>query len=443
MEIKAAYWFRNDLRLEDNPSFLSACSSTNCLLPIYCHPPQATLTQWGFERIGAHRQFFLRDCISNLKQNLNAYGSSLIELDADAADGCDEIRLLIETLTSMDINTVYCEAIAAPQEREQIDVLIKAGFTVHSVMQSTMIDLDSLPFTVEQMPNQFTQFRQRIEKAKYRFTEPLASPFTIPPLPSKYDRISLGDASTSKQASGSNQAALALRGESSFPYWEPLYCGGESAALAHLTQYLDRALPDSYKQTRNQLFGIDYSSKFSPWLAYGCISARTIASRLQHFEERHGATEGSYWLWFELVWRDYFRVLHLKWGRQLYAAKGLSSARRPNHHPHAFERWCSGNTGESIVDAGMRELSLTGYLSNRLRQVVASYLIYDLDCDWRAGAAWFESQLIDYDVYSNQGNWLYIAGRGTDPRGGRRFNPQKQALDHDPNGIYRAMWLSR
>ncbi|MEY3847888.1 MAG: hypothetical protein RL615_878 [Pseudomonadota bacterium] len=89
----------------------------------------------------------------------------------------------------------------------------------------------------------------------------------------------------------------------------------------------------------------------------------------------------------------------------------------------------------------MRELKTSGYLSNRLRQVVASYLIYDLESDWQSGAAWFESQLIDYDVYSNQGNWLYIAGRGTDPRGGRRFNPKKQADDHDSDKAYRSLWL--
>jgi len=88
----------------------------------------------------------------------------------------------------------------------------------------------------------------------------------------------------------------------------------------------------------------------------------------------------------------------------------------------------------------MHELQATGYLSNRLRQVVASYLIYDLAGDWRAGAAWFEKQLVDYDVYSNQGNWLYIAGLGTDPRGGRQFNPQKQTQDHDPKGTYRTSW---
>ena len=208
-----------------------------------------------------------------------------------------------------------------------------------------------------------------------------------------------------------------------------------------LHQYLQKRLPHTYKKTRNELFGEDYSSKFSPWLANGSLSSRIVMTQLKEFEAEFGANEGSYWLWFELLWRDYFRVLHLKWGSALYHARGLSDAPPPQHNPKWFEKWCAGNTGESIVDAGMRELAATGYLSNRLRQVVASYLIYDLNCDWRAGAAWFESQLIDYDVYSNQGNWLYIAGRGTDPRGGRRFNPKKQADDHDSDSSYRSIWL--
>ena len=88
----------------------------------------------------------------------------------------------------------------------------------------------------------------------------------------------------------------------------------------------------------------------------------------------------------------------------------------------------------------MNELRATGTLSNRMRQIVASYLIYDLAQDWRAGAAWFEAQLLDYDVYSNQGNWLSIAGLGTDPRGGRQMNLEKQALEHDPQGLYRKKW---
>jgi deoxyribodipyrimidine photo-lyase len=118
----------------------------------------------------------------------------------------------------------------------------------------------------------------------------------------------------------------------------------------------------------------------------------------------------------------------------------LSHQPPPPHDEAAFQRWCTGHTGEPLVDAGMRELAATGWLSNRMRQIVASYLIHDLACDWRAGAAWFESRLIDFDVHSNQGNWLYIAGRGTDPRGGRRFNPDKQTRDHDPDGAYRRLW---
>jgi len=100
-----------------------------------------------------------------------------------------------------------------------------------------------------------------------------------------------------------------------------------------------------------------------------------------------------------------------------------------------------GQTGHDWIDAGMRELAATGYLSNRMRQNVASYLIHDLGCDWRAGASWFEHCLIDFDVYSNQGNWLYLSGRGTDARANRRFNPDVQAEQYDPDGVYRRTWV--
>jgi deoxyribodipyrimidine photo-lyase len=200
-------------------------------------------------------------------------------------------------------------------------------------------------------------------------------------------------------------------------------------------------LPDTYKQTRNQLIGLDYSSKFSPWLAWGCCSARTIANKIESYETKYGANDGTYWLWFELLWRDYFRFIHFKYGKKLYRSKGLSEKPLSLFKADVFKSWSEGETGEPLIDAAMRELKSSGYLSNRLRQVVASYLIYDLEGDWQSGAAWFESQLIDYDVYSNQGNWLYIAGRGTDPRGGRAFNVKKQTQDHDPQGNYRDLWL--
>jgi deoxyribodipyrimidine photo-lyase len=434
------YWFRSDLRLIDNPNFLSACSASDALLPIYVHAPQESLI-WGFGRISEHRQRFLHDALSDLRQQLELFGSDLLELQAPQDSSISAVDLVISIAHQHGIQTIYCEVIQAPEEMQALTLLRQAGLIVHAELESTMIAVRDLPFSPEAMPDQFTQFRNKIEKAKYLFTEPVSAPSQIPPLPANFKRSELA---TDTLIPPRTESALPKNGHphSSFPHYLETYRGGTRAAVAHLQQYLERALPHSYKATRNQLHGLDYSSKLSPWLALGSISARSVMQELKRFESEQGANEGSYWLWFELLWRDYFRALHLKYGKQLYCASGLNQSEKPIHNARGFERWYSGTTGESIVDAGMRELKATGYLSNRLRQVVASYLIYDLHSDWRAGAAWFESQLLDYDVYSNQGNWLYIAGRGTDPRGGRRFNPQKQAQDHDANGSYRALWLS-
>lgn len=423
----SVYLFRQDLRLEDNPVFSKACAESQYLIPIYCRSPEnQKITKWGFPREGIHRSHFLNDSLNDLNQQLKAKGSELCLFEGEP------IHVLQDLIKQLQIEAIYCEEIAAPEEQNELALIKGLGLPVHSIWQSTMIDPDELPFSADEMPEQFTQFRIQIEKRKQLFTQPKSAPKVIPPLPDEFKH---------QQALEVSPSNIALSTQSSFPYWKESFRGGESHAKQHLHRYLQRRLPHTYKKTRNELFGEDYSSKFSPWLANGCLSPRVIMTHLKEFEAEFGANEGSYWLWFELLWRDYFRILHLKWGGALYHARGLSDAPPPQHNPKWFEKWCAGNTGESIVDAGMRELHATGYLSNRLRQVVASYFIYDLNCDWRAGAAWFESQLIDYDVYSNQGNWLYIAGRGTDPRGGRRFNPRKQADDHDADQSYRSIWL--
>ncbi len=328
------FWFRNDLRLHDQPALQAALTGgATHLLPVVCLPAADESTPWGCARVGLHRRAFTAAALRGLGARMAALGNPLI----------------------------ICNA---------------------------------LP-------------------------------------------------SSAGQCATVAQTAPSLAGQdprSSFPYGTPACDGSEAAALAHLAQYLGRKLPHSYKATRNGLMGRDYSSKFSPWLATGALSPRQIYADLKAFERDHGANDGTYWLGFELLWRDYFRLLHLQYGAALYRARGLSELPLAPHNPRGFERWCRGDTGQPLVDAAMRELAATGYLSNRLRQVVASFLIYDLRGDWRAGAAWFESQLVDYDVYSNQANWLYIAGRGTDPRGGRRFDPIKQTQDHDADGSYRRLW---
>lgn len=411
------YWFRNDLRLTDNPALVEACLHADCLLPVYIFPPQSkTLHTLGFPKVGHHRQTFLRESLNDLKLQLRALGSDLLEYEGEPAD------VLVTLSHTLGADAIYCERIEAPEEIQQSQQIQGRGILMKEFWQSSMCSPESLPFPAQDMPNIFTQFRKEIEHTGLRFTSPAATPSRIPALPTCLEILPEG-----------------FDGEGVMPANH--FLGGERGALAHLKQYLVRRLPDTYKATRNQLIGKDFSSKFSPWLALGCISARTIAADLAAYEQCHGANEGTYWLWFELLWRDYFRFLHFKYGRQLYRAKGLNDAPLVQSNSRQFESWCAGKTGESFVDAGMQELAKTGYLSNRMRQIVASYLIYDLKGDWRLGAAWFESQLIDYDVYSNQGNWLYLAGRGTDPRGGRHFNIAKQAQDHDPRGDYQRLWL--
>ena len=416
------YWFRNDLRLSDNPALVQACLNADQLLPVYIHQEDRELTAYDVERAGAHRKQFLRQSLDDLKSQLQELNSNLFEFNAQPNE---VLPRLVKTLGA---KAIYCEQIEAPEELEQVASLREMDLDVQDFWQSSMLDPQYFPFGVQEMPDIFTQFRRAVEAAGLRFTNPVSTSEIFPSLPSM---DGLGELST--------EASLAHE------QIQVGYLGGEGHARAHLKQYLERRLPDTYKETRNQLIGQDYSSKFSPWLALGCISARVLAGELAAYEKRYGANDGTYWLWFELLWRDYFRFLHFKFGRRLYQTRGLSKLAETVTPFDAvkFEQWRSGNTGEPLIDAGMRELKASGYLSNRMRQIVASYWIYDMQGDWRAGAAWFESQLIDYDVYSNQGNWLYIAGRGTDPRGGRPFNIAKQTQDHDPQAIYRRLWLER
>jgi len=418
------YCFRNDLRLIDNPAFLKAANESDILLPLFCHPNNDLIYK-SIKRVGIHRQTFLRQALNQLSASLKLMNSDLIEVQGNI---CDQIKKIADVIGATNI---FFEKIIAPEELQEEALIRSLGIPVVTFWQSSMIDPSELPFEPQNMPDIFTEFRKQIELKNIEIKAFVQSPSKLPPLPNiRFE----SDININFPKEIKNQ-------KSSFPYTEDLFLGGEKTGLAHLENYLLKKLPHSYKETRNKLFGIHFSTKFSPWLAIGCISAKYIAFKLKEFEDQFGANESSYWIWFELLWRDYFRFLHFKYGKSLYLKNGLNkNPTHINHNESKFEAWINGRTGNQLIDAGMRELFLTGYLSNRMRQIVASYLIYDLECDWRKGAQWFESQLIDYDVYSNHGNWLYIAGNGTDPRGGRRFNTTKQNLEHDPNDIYKNYW---
>ena len=198
-----------------------------------------------------------------------------------------------------------------------------------------------------------------------------------------------------------------------------------------------------YKETRNGLIGEDYSTKFSPWLAAGCLSPRRIYWEIKKYEEKRVANNSTYWVIFELLWRDYFKFVCQKYGDRVFYKTGILNKDLPwSQNMDKFQAWCDGRTGVPFVDANMRELKFSGWMSNRGRQNVASFLVKDLGLDWRLGAEWFESQLLDHDVCSNYGNWNYAAGIGNDPRENRKFNMIKQGLDYDKDGDFIRLWVS-
>jgi deoxyribodipyrimidine photo-lyase len=230
------------------------------------------------------------------------------------------------------------------------------------------------------------------------------------------------------------------------------YRGGETAARARLQGWaFDRGCLKDYFETRNGLVGADYSTKLAPWLALGCISARRVFSEVKRYEASPTgvANKSTYWVVFELLWRDFFKFMGAKVGTKLFertgpvppTGPGAQSWRDPRRDAAAqvaLRAWQDGQTGVPFVDASMRELHATGFMSNRGRQNVASFLIHDLQLDWRSGADHFEAMLLDYDATSNWGNWVAAAGL----TGGRvnRFNMLKQARDYDPDAAFVHLW---
>lgn len=437
------FWFRNDLRLHDNPALLQAVAEAErlqtWLLPVFVHDT-AWLQQspWGFVRTSPHRLQWTAMAVQDVAEQLASLGSRLLVLEGEPG------TVLASLMAQSGAAVLVCEDVAAPWEQAQIAALREQGVAVQTVWQSSWMAPESLPFAPQEVPDQFSSFRRAVERHGAEATRPAKAVSRMPALPAPPVLDVALQGLPLRSASAPRPPVRMNDPRSAFPWSEPAFDGGERAALRHVAQYCSRDLPHSYKSTRNGLQGVDYSTKWSPWLATGALSARQAWAAIASFEATHGASDSTYWIGFELLWRDHFRWLHHKYGARMYWRSGLSDAPMlaSKHHAKRFDSWRQGQTGHAFIDAGMRELNATGYSSNRLRQNLASYLVHDLGGDWRAGAAWFEAQLIDFDVYNNQGNWLYLSGRGTDPRGSRRFNPDKQAHDYDADGRFRALWAA-
>lgn len=427
---RAIVWFRNDLRLHDQEALTKAVQHADEVIPVFCYDPRSyRKTTLDLEKTGAFRAQFINESVSDLKSSLQHIGADLVILKGLPED------LIINFAVEHQVDAVYFSQEATSEElkvEQSLETNSWAkGIATHGYWQSTLFHLEDLPFPIPQLPEVFTAFRKACEKLSS-----VRTPFSTPEyIPYPTSILDVGSIPTLE--------------ELGLSYSEPngnavlTFIGGESNGLDRVAHYLWKSNAiGRYKETRNGLLGADYSSKFSPWLSVGALSPRWIYTEIRKYEKEVEKNDSTYWLIFELIWRDYFRFICKKHGEKVFQLSGIQPQTTTwKQDRTVFQAWAAGLTGVPFIDANMRELNQTGYMSNRGRQLVASFLTNDLQIDWRWGAAYFESTLIDYDVCSNWGNWMYVAGVGNDPRKDRYFNVLLQAKNYDKNGDYVRTWI--
>ena len=421
MSEKAIYWFRNNLRLHDNPSLLKATKEDKKkILPVYIVSNQLhEENKLGFQNCGPFRWNFLAESVLSLKRDLQGIGADLLILEGNP------VKLLTNLAKNKEISHIYTSKQTDYNEVEEEKEIAKR-VTLIMEYDQLLFEPNQLPFEIEKLPFVFTDFRKTVEKN--------AKPRKEVEEVNKINLLDFDYSSSKPLAS----KVVKLDSRSVFPFR-----GGENEAWYRLNQYFwESGKLSKYKNTRNGLIGTDYSSKFSPFLAVGSVSPVSIYNEVKKFERQRIKNISTYWLIFELLWREFFKYTSLKYGKRIFSKSGIRNRTHEySNNLESFNNWINGRTGNDFVDANMIELKNTGFMSNRGRQNVASYLVHDLNVDWRKGASYFESQLIDYDCASNWCNWMYVAGVGNDPRN-RKFNTKIQADKYDAKAKYRTQWLN-
>ena len=423
---KSIYWFRKNLRLRDNPSLFNAINDNDEIIFIYIIDLQ-TYNPNGLDihEIGDFRKKFMMESVLDLEKNLKSKKIHLHVFEGD------KFKILEEIRSSHGIDTIYCSKEVGWYEEEDEKKLIDKNFELIMSEDPHLIEERELPFNLDNLPLIFTPFRKKVEKNSKIRNE-------IRELPTIKKAIVSTDLKFLSKIEVNN---IINHSNTAYPFE-----GGERNALERLKSYLwESHNITKYKETRNGLIGTEYSSKFSAYLSTGSISPVTIYHEIKKFEREVKKNSSTYWLIFELMWREFFRYVTKKGKKNIFKINGINGNifnRNFNSDIDLFKKWCNGETGQEFIDANMVELNSTGFMSNRGRQNVASYLINDLDLNWTWGAAYFESKLIDYDVASNWCNWMYMAGVGNNVRNWA-FNPTKQSDMYDKAGKFRSLWLNK
>ena len=397
-------WFRRDLRLADNPALVDALAAHETVLPLFVWDPRLV------ESSGAARVSFLLGCLRELDESL---GGRLVVRTGDPS------RVVPEVATEAGASVVWCAEDFGPYgARRDVAVagaLAPAGATLVRSGSPYAVPPGRLSTGLDRPYQVFTPF-SRAWRA-HGWDEPAGRP-------------GLEDSEIARLSGERLAEPPAVAASLPRP--------GEEAARRRLEQFLDR-LVGHYGEARDRP-DLEGTSRLSPYLKFGCLHPRQILSRLDPTDTAHLRFET------ELCWRDFYA--DVLWHRPDSASGPFRPEWRSfpvDSGPQAdarFKAWSLGRTGYPIVDAGMRQLLGEGWMHNRVRMIVASFLVKDLHLDWRRGARWFMQHLVDGDLASNQHGWQWVAGSGTDAAPYFRvFNPVAQGKRFDPDGAYVRRWV--
>ncbi len=412
----AIWWVRRDLRLTDNQALTAALAQAEQIVPVFIFDPDLLNSPY----VGSKRLAFLQGGLRALDAELQDRGSRLI-VRRD-----NPIEVLTELLSTSGADAIFAEEDFSPFARrrdkavaQDLPLTLVGGQTVRP--PSAVLKSDNSPYTV------YTPYSKTWKSLS---------------LPEKKD---LHPAPT-KISTPAELASEAIPSEPPLPDSVP-FKPGEAEAQRRFNAFVegDEAAIFRYADRRNRP-DLDGTSQLSPYLRFGMLSVRqTVVKALEvHASAPGSAARKGVETWLnELIWREFYISIlyHFPHVRQKNFRSDYDTISWNNDEAN-FAAWCKGLTGYPIVDAAMRQLAQSGWMHNRARMIVASFLVKDLLIDWRWGEKWFMQHLVDGDPAANNGGWQWSAGTGTDAAPYFRiFNPTLQGQKHDPNGNYGRRWL--
>ncbi|MGH1337697.1 MAG: DASH family cryptochrome [Aureispira sp.] len=424
-------WFRKDLRLHDNEALTLAMKHSEEIVPVYVFNTEELMgdTSYGFQKTGPHRAQFLLESVEHLRQSFQKRGIDLIIRHGKAEEE------IFELVKETEASHVYANMERTQEEVEVQNSLERnlwsIGLEISFFRGKMLYYTQDLPFPISHTPDTFSSFRKEVERF-VPIREPLSTPTTFKPWTIE---IRAGVVPTLEEL-GHSSVEQDSRAE-------VIFKGGEAAALRQATTYFGANHHfDHFNETRYELVGAYRSSHFSPWLAAGCLSPKYVYAELMTYQKEHRCKKAVQSFFQELLWRDYYRLMGKKYGDAIFENGGIRGQENKNltKDRTVFDAWRNGETASPLINACMLQLRHTGFISQKGRQLVSSYLVNDLKIHWRMGAAYFQHILIDYDICSNWVNWNIVGGVGPDPKEDRFVNVENQAKRFDSKGEYIRRW---